>query len=71
VTEPDRRLTTAGFVIEAADAAGIRLGTDGCWLDAVYPRGLKREVSREFSRALSEYQPEIIALILLEGEGSS
>jgi hypothetical protein len=74
MSESDHRLATARFVIEAADAAGIRLGTDGYWLDALYPPRLDREVWRGFSRAITEYRPEIIALIQqehAEREGSS
>jgi hypothetical protein len=48
----DRRTTTARFVLGAAAESGLKLGTDGYWLDVVYPRGFDPEVARSFSRAL-------------------
>jgi hypothetical protein len=60
------RQATARFVLDAADAVGFKLGTDGTSLNVLYPLRLGQDVNRTFTRALNEYWPEIISIILQE-----
>ena len=58
------RLRQAWLILNAAAGAGYRLGTNGNELLAVTPRGMPVKRALSFSRAFSEFQPEIIELIL-------
>jgi hypothetical protein len=63
-----KRRAVAAFILQSASEAGIRIGTDGEWLDLLKPRSMTSEVWFGFERALIAYREEVIAIIQAEAE---
>jgi hypothetical protein len=63
----EREREKARFILAAAKEAGIHVvGTDGYWLDVIYPRGLPKDVHSNFSLAFSAHHDAIVAFIQAE-----
>lgn len=58
--------TAAAFILDAATAAGIKLGTNGDELVIAAPRGMPRESYFSFQRSILAHREEIIGIILDE-----
>ena len=58
--------TPARFILDAAVAAGIRVGTDGDELLLAPPRGMSHESWFSFERAIIRHRVEIIKIIMRE-----
>ena len=53
----------AAFILHAAQATGIRVGTDGVNIDMLSPLRVPFRIIRQFERALNEFRAEVIAII--------
>jgi hypothetical protein len=58
------RITEATFILRAAHAAGIRVGTDGKEVVMLAPLKIPRASRLAFEAAIHAHQDEIISLIL-------
>jgi hypothetical protein len=60
------RAEVAAFILRAAAAVDLRIGSDGCDLVLAPPRGMPSASFLSFRRAILEYRDEIIDYILGE-----
>jgi hypothetical protein len=61
---PDKKFTSAAFILEAAVSAGISLGTDGNnALTVIRPASVPLEIWKPLEAALLEHYDEVITLL--------